>query len=113
MRITTLRRRQALRLVLALASATAPATTHATVQVTADVSVHDLYRGEKAVLTVFRLRNMSTAGETIGSVMVIPPAPVWSIKGCPSAPAGWSRTLVAGSCVYRSAPGTQDDIRAA
>src|SRR6185295_5487494 len=52
-------------------------------------------------------------GVTIGSVRVSPPGSAWSIRTCLSGPTGWTASLMAGSCVFRSAAGRLDDIPAA
>jgi alpha-tubulin suppressor-like RCC1 family protein len=63
-------------------------------------------------MTTVTLNNLSTAGETIGSVLIVPPGPAWSITSCSPGPSGWTTMLASGACEYRSAPGTMDDIRA-
>ncbi len=60
------------------------------------------------VLT-FRVRNSGTL-DGIGSVRIEPPSSFWTETACPSAPAGWTRALVAGACEFTSAAGNGDDI---
>ncbi len=78
----------------------------------ADVSVHVQYRAETGRALSFRVTNVSTAGESIGSVLLIAPGPAWSIRACQGGPAGWTASLVSGACEFRSAPGRMDDIPA-
>src|SRR5262245_23780305 len=95
-------------MVLAASAAARPAA--ATVRASATVSVHDVYRGDGGRVAIFRVTNNSTAGETIGSVMPVAPGPSWAVTACAMGPTGWTRTPGPGSCRFRSAAGTFDNL---
>jgi alpha-tubulin suppressor-like RCC1 family protein len=97
---------------VALGAAAAGTPALAAVRATAEATLHVQYRGDQG-LPFFKVTNASTAGETLGSVLLTPPGPAWSIRACGTAPPGWTAALSLGSCVYRSAPGRLDDIAAA